>query len=288
MTAAFRPASIAEALRILGDPGRGAVAIAGGTDLLVPGAPALRRPPDAVVDLLGVAELQGIRVAGGCLDIGAACTFTRIRRDPEVRERLPALAAVAATIGGWQIQNRATIGGNIANASPAGDSLPVLLALGARLLLHGPSGVRAVDYEGFHTGYRRTALAAGEIIARVLVPLPGDGAVALFRKVGTREAQAISKIVVAFAARREGGVLRDVRVAAGSVAPVPVRLRAAEAALEGRPPSVEHATAAGDAARNEVNPIEDVRSTARWRRFALGNVVRRLALATAAPPGGKG
>jgi CO/xanthine dehydrogenase FAD-binding subunit len=236
-----------------------------------------------VLDLLRVPELAGIREltegddAGG-LEIGAATTFSEIRRSPLVAARYPALAAAAAVVGGWQIQNRATIGGNAVNASPAGDSLPVLLALDAGAVAVSAGGERRIPYREFHTGYRTTALRPGELLAALRLPPPPAGSRQVFRKVGTRAAQAISKVVVAALARIEDGRFATFRLAAGSVAPTPVRLGAVEAALIGRPADAETAALAGRLAAAAVEPIDDVRSTAEYRRFALKRVVRRIVL----------
>lgn len=277
MTVGHRPTSLDEAVRIMADPDAPAVAVAGCTDLLVVDHAHGRCHP-AVVDLLRLPELRGVREDDGVIDVGAACSFTELRGDPLICSHLPSLAAAAATIGGWQIQNRATIGGNIANASPAGDSLPVLLALDARLILHGPHGPRELPYDGFHSGYRTTALRPGELIVRIRIPRPAATARQAFKKVGTREAQAISKVVVAMKANSAGGVLSGVRVAAGSVAATPVRLLHTESALEGCLPDAAAADAAADAARSEIQPLDDVRSSARYRRWVLGNVIRRMVL----------
>lgn len=277
MSVGHRPTSLDEAVRIMADPDARAVAVAGCTDLLVVDH-ALGRRHASVVDLLRLPELRGVREDNDVIDVGAACSFTELRRHPLVRSHLPSLAAAAATIGGWQIQNRATIGGNIANASPAGDALPVLLALDARLLLHGPHGPREIPYDTFHSGYRTTVLQPGELIVRVRIPRPAPTVLQAFKKVGTREAQAISKVVVAMRADPTDGTLSDVRVAAGSVAATPVRLRRTETVLEGRPPNTSTADAAAVACRSEVQPLDDVRSTARYRSWVLGNVVRRMVL----------
>jgi len=270
------PASLAEALRALAsDPGM--VPIAGCTDLMV-ADPVRRLAMGAVLDLTRIPELQGIAEADGWIEIGAATTFRALGEAPLVEATYPALAAAARVVGGWQIQCRATIGGNVANASPAGDSLPVLLALGARLVLAGTAGEREIPYEEFHVGYRKTALRRGEIVARVRLPRPAAGTVQAFRKVGTREALSISKVVVAMAGRVEGGAIAALRLAAGSVAPVPVRLRAAEEAAIGRPPGAETAERAARAAAAAVEPIDDVRSTAEYRRWALERVVRRMVM----------
>lgn len=285
--AARRPASIGEALRWLADE-PDLLPVAGGTDLMVADRLA-RAARTRVLDVTGLPELAGVRAVDGGLEIGAGVTFDALRRHPEVRRRFPALAAAAAEIGGWQIQTRATLGGNAANASPAGDSLPVLLALEAVVVVAGAAGEREVPYEAFHVGYRRTALAPGELIVRFRLPDPPAGARQIFRKVGTRRAQAISKLVVAAVGRVGGGGRLDplrldhLRLAAGSVAPTPVRLRAAEAAGEGGAWGEALADAVGRAAAGEVAPIDDVRSTAAYRSGVLERVVRRLVLDLGGP-----
>lgn len=276
MTIALRPHSLDEALRHLKEDPE-LVPTAGCTDLMVRGPEALHRM-DRVIDLLSLPELRGIQEVDGGLEIGATTSFSEIRRSAAVLAAFPALAAAASLVGGWQIQNRATLGGNIANASPAGDSLPVLLALDAVIVAAGANGLREIPYAAFHIGYRKTALEPGEIVARVRLPYLPAGSVQAFRKVGTREAQAISKVVVALAGRVAGGRIAELRLAAGSVAATPVRLRSAEKAVRGLPLGVETAGLAGREAAREVTPIDDVRSTANYRRFALERVVRRLVL----------
>lgn len=269
---ALRPRSLDEAVRFLADD-PALVSTAGCTDLMVRGPEALHQM-NRVMDLLGIPETRGIREIDGGIEIGATTTFTEIGRSPVVRAAFPALAEAAGQVGGWQIQNRATLGGNIANASPAGDSLPVLLALDAVVIAAGAGGPREIPYASFHTGYRETALQPGEIVARVRLPLPPEGSVQAFRKVGTREAQAISKVVVALVARIADGRIAELRLAAGSVAPTPVLLKTSVQGLE----IVEAAERAGREAASGVQPIDDVRSTADYRRFALERVVRRMVL----------
>ena len=276
MTRALTPANLPEALILLGeDPSL--VPMAGCTDLMVADA-VERNDLPGVLDLSRVPELRGIRRVEGALEIGATTTFSEIGRSAEVRDLFPALARASRVIGGWQIQNRATLGGNIANASPAGDSLPVLLVLDATVVAVSTNGERHIPYTGFHVGYRRTALEPGELIDRVLLPLPAPDSVQAFRKVGTREAQAISKVVVAMLGRVEGEKIVDYRLAAGSVAPTPVRLTEVEEAIKGRSADEATASLAGRLARAAVKPIDDVRSTATYRAFALERVVRRLTL----------
>ncbi|MEO8501895.1 MAG: FAD binding domain-containing protein [Vicinamibacteria bacterium] len=262
----------------------GATRVAGATDLLVIDH-ASGREHASVLNVLGIGELQGIRMEAEQVNIGAACTFTQIRRSADVAKHARLLVDAAATIGAAQIQNRATLGGNIANASPAGDSLPALLALGAMIVIASPRGARTVPYNAFHTGYRQTVLGPDELIARVLIPLPSPR-VQVFRKVGTRAAQAISKVVVAFASDAPAHpILENVRLAMGSIAATPVRLHAVEALIESEPLSRELADRAAALVEKTIEPIDDIRSTADYRRHVAGRVVRRLLLDLLAPPG---
>ncbi len=273
---AYVPDRLEEALtRLAEDPAL--VPIAGCTDLMTTDRET-RVTLTRVLNLLEIGEIRGIEVAADHLRVGAATTFTEIRRSPEVLEHAPMLAAAAEQIGGWQIQNRATIGGNLANGSPAGDSPPVLLALDASLVLARKGETREIPYIDFHVGYRKTALRPGELIAWIKIPRGEERPWQRFRKVGTRRAQAIAKVVVALAARRRGGKLTHVRIGAGSVAERPLRLRATEEILTGQKLSRALAEKAGRAARGEVTPIDDVRSTAAYRSYVLERVVRRLVL----------
>ncbi|HEY2916607.1 MAG TPA: xanthine dehydrogenase family protein subunit M [Candidatus Limnocylindrales bacterium] len=250
--------------------------IAGGTDLMVAITGELREPPARLLDLSRLDALRGIALEQGALVIGARTTYTELRRSALVREHLPVLVEAAATIGAAQIQNRGTIGGNVANASPAGDTLPILLAADAIVLVGGQRGEREIAAADFFTGYRQTALAPDELILQVRVPLP-KGRQVRFRKVGTRRAQAISKVVLALAWRDVGDAgWADVRLALGSVAPTPVRAPATEAVLEGAHPTPEVADRAAEALANELAPIDDVRSTADYRRTVSARVLHRL------------
>jgi len=272
------PRSLAEAYALLADqPHR---PLAGGTDLMVQLTGELGPVPERVLDLWRLDELRGIRVVGESLELGALTTYTDLRRSLACHEHAQALVEAAATIGAVQIQNRGTIGGNVMNASPAGDTLPVLLALDAILVLGSGRGEREVAAANFWPAYRRTAARPDELLVRIRIPLAGDRR-QRFRKVGTRRAQAISKVVVAAAWRgdsvgRGGDPPSHVRIALGSVAPTPIRAEAVEAALEGRhwdPAVVDQAVTA---LRTSIAPIDDVRSTAAYRREAACRVVRRL------------
>ena len=250
--------------------------IAGGTDVMVAITGELGPIPERMLDLSRLEELRGISMERGALVLGARTTYSEIRRSTMCREHLPALVEAAATIGAAQIQNRGTIGGNIANASPAGDTLPVLLAADATILLGGQRGEREVAASDFFVDYRKTALAPDELILQVRIPVPA-GRTLRFRKVGTRRAQAISKVVMALAWHDLGTAgWRDVRVALGSVAATPIRARATEAVLEGARPTPEIADRAAETLANELQPIDDVRSTAEYRRVVSARIVHRL------------
>jgi len=248
--------------------------IAGGTDLMVALTGELGPPPASVVDLRAIDALRGIAIDGDALTLGALTTYTDIRRSALCREHVPALVEAAATIGAAQIQNRGTLGGNIANASPAGDTLPVLLAAEAVFVLGSERGEREVRADRFWMGYRATALAHDELVLRIRIPLAADREMR-FRKVGTRRAQSISKVVMAVAWRGNGTWL-NVRVALGSVAATPVRAASTEAALEGRSPTPETADKAAEVLAGELAPIDDVRSTAEYRRLVAARILHRV------------
>jgi CO/xanthine dehydrogenase FAD-binding subunit len=270
--ASVRPGTLPEALALLA--GGAWRPIAGGTDAMVERAAGI---PDArgYLDLGALDELRGIRLEDGALVLGAATTYDELRRSPLVGAHVPVLAEMARQVGAVQIQNRGTLGGNISTASPAGDSLPVLLALDAEIVVGSTRGERTIAAAVFFPAYRRTALAADELILRIRVPIRPDRTV-VFRKVGTRQAQSISVVVLAVAWRPEDGAWHDVRVALGSVAPTPIRARAAETALEGAPPSKEVAAVAAATLAAEIAPIDDVRSTAEYRREVAGRVLHRI------------
>lgn len=238
----------------------------------------LGEPPERLLDLWQLDELRGIALEGdgAWLRVGALTTYTKIRRSPLVREWVPALGEAAATIGAAQIQNRGTLGGNVVNASPAGDTLPVLLAADAVIVLGSASGKRSVPAADFWTGYRKTARREDELVIRILFPIRPPPRIIRFRKVGTRRAQAISKVVMALAYREDGGVWRDVRVALGSVAERPIRAARTEAVLEGAAPRETTADHAAATIVSEIEPIDDVRSTADYRRMVTGRILHRM------------
>jgi xanthine dehydrogenase small subunit len=268
------PRHLAEAYALLS--GSDLTPIAGGTDVMVRITGELGPTPGRMLDLSRLEELSGIEMRDGSLVLGARTTYTEIRRSAPCRDHLPVLAEAAATIGAAQIQNRGTLGGNVVNASPAGDMLPVLLACDAMLVLGSGRGEREVAARDFFVGYRRTALAADELLLRIRIPLP-PGRQVRFRKVGTRRAQAISKVVLAIAWRDAGPAgWSDVRVALGSVAPTPIRVGAVESILEGARPDPEVADRAAQALAASIEPIDDVRSTAEYRRVVAARILHRI------------
>jgi len=271
------PESLADAYAALAEstPDALITPIAGGTDIMVRITGEIGEPPARMLDLWRLDELRGISAAGDAVVIGALTTYTEIRSSALCREHLPTLVEASATIGAAQIQNRGTLGGNIANASPAGDSLPVLLGLDAAIVVGGKRGERTIPASEFWVAYRQTALAPDELILRIHIPV-SDGREARFRKVGTRRAQAISKVVMCVSWRERAGTWGDPRVALGSVADRPIRAPATEAALDGKPPTPETADAAAEALAAEIVPIDDVRSTADYRRAVAARVLHRI------------
>jgi xanthine dehydrogenase small subunit len=247
--------------------------LAGGTDAMVD-APH-HAPPTGILDLWRFAPLCGIAVDGERVTIGAAVTWLEVARHDVVATRLAPLAQAAREIGALQIQARGTLGGNVGTSSPVGDSLPALLALDAELELASARGRRVVPYRAFCTGYRKTALAGDELIVAAHVPLPPAGTRLAWRKVGTRRAQSISKVMGAAAVVVDDGIVVDVRVALGAVADRPIRIAAVEDAVRGLP-----IARAGDAARAAlraaIKPIDDVRSTATYRLAVAENLVARF------------
>jgi CO/xanthine dehydrogenase FAD-binding subunit len=255
----LEPRSLREALRLLRDEGP-LLPIAGCTDVYVSlnfGTLAATR----FLNLWRLDDLRGISQNGSLLRIGALTTYTELIRSPLVRRRLPMLVAASREIGGVQIQHRGTLGGNIANGSPAGDTLPVLAAADAVVVLQRLQGMRRVPFNEFYTGYRKTVMAPDELIVAIeMAPVVGRQ---WYRKVGTRAAQAISKIVMA-------GVRADrPRLAVGSVAPTVIRLPKTEAALAAGV-SIEEAQRV---LAGEIQPIDDLRSTAAYRRRVAGNLL---------------
>jgi len=281
MSQYLRPGSLEEALRARREHADYTV-LAGGTDLLV--SAAHKPEPPGIIDLFGLPALVGAAAEpDGTIAIGAATTYAQLLRSELVKLELPALWAASREVGALQIQARGTLGGNLATSSPVGDTLPVLLALDAVVELAAESGVRRIPYGEFVTGYRVTAMRPDELIMAVRFPPRPPGARQYWRKMGTRRAQSISKVMLAACAQIGGGAIRHIRLGLGAVADRPVRARAAEAAVLGQAPGSEAAARARAALAGEIRPIDDVRSTAAYRLAAAQNVVARFIESLAGP-----
>jgi CO/xanthine dehydrogenase FAD-binding subunit len=277
-TEVLRPATLDAALAALHDSlsSERLVPLAGGTDLFVY-LNAGEHSGTRFLDLSLLDDLRGIREGEDGLRIGSMTTFSEIREHPLVRRHFPMLAAAAAEVGAVQIQNRATLGGNIANASPAGDSLPVLLAHDAMVRARSVRGTQLVRFENLYREYRDLITEPDELIADVILLYPPRRTATMFRKVGTRRAQSISKVVFAGALHLDAGGAPDhVRLALGSVAPTPVRAYETEQVLLGRQPSAAAAEAALDALGHDITPIDDIRSDREYRLAISGNVLAQF------------
>jgi len=244
---------------------------AGGTDLMVL-LEAGKLPHKKFLNIWNLQELRGIEASAEHVTLGALTTYAEVQRHEILAREFPLLCRAAAETGSVATQNRGTLGGNIANASPAADSPPALIVYDAEIEIVSAGGARWVPYDSFHSGYKKMNLRPEELIRRIRVARSAAGWKQYFRKVGTRRAQAISKICFAAAARVEAGRIADVRIALGSVAPTVLRAVRAEQILRGQQPGVAALQAAQNALGAEIAPIDDMRSTARYRR----NVARNL------------
>ena len=266
------PGTLSSVLSLLAEEPGVWLPIAGGTDVMVQYA-AGQLSSRKLVSIWNLPELRGIEGSDDELRIGAASSYTDLRENAIVEKEFPLLATAAAWTGGIANQNRGTLGGNIVNASPAADSLPALLVYESELILISSRGERRVRYSDFHTGYKQTVLAPDELVQTICLPRRFSGQVAYSRKVGARNAQAISKVSVAALGHVSNGAVDAVRIAAGSVAPVPLRLPGTEALLRGRTIDSTLLRSARAAAIAEIRPISDIRSTAAYRAAVLGNLI---------------
>ncbi len=246
--------------------------IAGGTDVMVQYA-AGKLAARKLVSIWNLLELRSIEVTPDEIRIGAGCTYTDLRGYEIIAREFPILHSAACWTGGIANQNRGTIGGNIVNASPAADSLPALLVYDAELILVSVRGERRVPYINFHTGYKKTLLASDELVQSVCMPRRFSRYFVCARKVGARNAQAISKVCIAALGLLANGVVGDVRIAVGSVAPVPLRLMETEQTVRGKVIDPDLLLLARKAVAAEIRPIDDIRSTARYRAAVAGNLV---------------
>jgi CO/xanthine dehydrogenase FAD-binding subunit len=273
MTTSFlAPTQLEQALQLLAEREPPEI-LAGGTDLWPKWTSGQPRP-GRVLSLHRLVELRAVEDRDGQLRIGAACVHAALVRSVAVQRACPALAAAAATIGAAQIQNQATIGGNLANASPAADLPPPLLAAGAEVELCSTAGTRRVPLDHFFLGYRKIDRRPDELLTAVVVPSLPAGSRERFRKIGTRRAQAISKVVGACRlAVGDDGVITAAGIALGSVAATSIRLPELERWLVGRACDARTAASAEEQARQAVRPIDDLRSSAEYRTHVVGRLV---------------
>lgn len=266
------PKSLGDALELMArEPGVWH-AFAGGTDLMVLLEFGVLQHKK-FLSIWKLDELKGIEVTPEHVHLGALVTYTEIQRHETIKREFPLLVAAARETGGHAIQNRGTLGGNICNASPAADTPPALLVYDAELELVSARGARWVDYRNFHTGYKQIEMRSEELLRRVRLPRATAGLNTYYRKVGTRKAQAISKVCFAAGARLSDGRIGDARIAFGSVAPTVVRCTRTEDLL--RESTLDEATISRACAslRQEVVPIDDVRSTAHYRLRVATNLL---------------
>ena len=266
------PTSLADALVLLkSEPGVWKP-FAGGTDLMVL-LEAGKLPHRNYINIWGLDELRGIETTDTHITLGALTTYTEIQANPILRSEFPMLCQAASETGGLAIQNRGTLGGNIINASPAADSPPALLAYDAEIELMSTRGSRWLPYQGFHTGYKQMHIAPDELLSRIRLPRNTAGLTHYYRKVGTRKAQAISKVCFASVGRTNNDQIAETRIAVGSVAPIIVRCVETENGLKGRKPDPETIRLACASLEREISPIDDIRSTANYRLQVAKNLL---------------
>ena len=270
------PGNLQAAVSLLADePGKW-LPIAGGTDVMVQYA-AGKLPARKLISIWNLPELRAIEISPEEIRIGAGCSYTELREHNVIAQEFPLLASAARWTGGIANQNRGTLGGNIVNASPAADSLPALMVYEAELILVSRRGERRVPYVDFHTDYKKMKLAPDELIRAICLGREFSDYLHYARKVGARDAQAISKVCVAALGRLRGGVtgsvIDDVRIALGSVAPVPLRLTEVERIAKGKPVEPELVQWTRKMTSAAIQPIDDIRSTARYRSAVAGNLV---------------
>jgi CO/xanthine dehydrogenase FAD-binding subunit len=266
------PRSLADALALIGNEPGIWKPFAGGTDLMVL-LEAGRLPHRNYVNIWPLGELRGIKVTETHVTLGALTTYTDVQAHEVLRSEFPMLCQAASETGGLAIQNRGTLGGNIVNASPAADSPPALLAYDAEIELVSNRGARWLPYDGFHTGYKQMTMLPDELLSRIRLPRHTGSLKHYYHKVGTRKAQAISKVCLAATGRVENAVMADVRIALGSVAPIVLRCKQTEDAIRGKALTDDTVNHARETLMREITPIDDVRSTASYRLRVAANLL---------------
>ena len=266
------PGSLEAALSLLADEPGVWKPFAGGTDLMVL-LEAGKLTHRNYINIWRLDELRGINANNDHVTLGALTTYTDVQANPILQSEFPMLCQAASETGGLAIQNRGTLGGNIVNASPAADSPPALLAYDAEVELVSTQGSRWLPYQGFHTGYKQMLIRPDELLTRIRLPRNTTGATHYYRKVGTRKAQAISKVCFAAVGRTSNGRIEDARVVVGSVAPIVVRCLQTESALRDQKPDPVTMQSAQASLLREISPIDDIRSTANYRLHVTLNLL---------------
>ena len=269
-----QPRTLDEAVGLLASESTRGRLLAGGTDLMVQWASGTAPVPGRAISLAAIDALKHIHDTGPALEIGALVTHAQLRASDAVHRHLPALAEAASLVGGVQIQNRGTIGGNIANASPAGDLAPALLITDGSVVTVSRAGERVIPLSAFFRGYRTIDLRPDEALARFVLPKKPPEAREGFRKLGPRAMQAISKVMGAYRAEARDGTLHSVALAFGSVAATALRLTEVERWLVGKKLTPDVIAEAERRASAMVKPIDDIRSTAEYRQWVTGRLVR--------------
>ena len=266
------PASLADALTLLKNEPGVWKPFAGGTDLMVL-LEAGKLGHRNYINIWGLHELRGIEATDTHITLGALTTYTEVQANPILRREFPMLCQAASETGGLAIQNRGTLGGNIVNASPAADSPPALLVYDAEIELVSTRGSRWLPYQGFHTGYKEMHIEPDELVARIRMPRNTADITHYYRKVGTRKAQAISKVCFAAVGKTDDGQIADTRIAVGSVAPIVLRCVQTENTLRGQKLDDATIQTACDTLVREISPIDDIRSTAKYRLQVAKNLL---------------
>lgn len=272
------PQSLAEVLELLGQKDKSTVLIAGGTDLMPQWKSGHLAYPGRVISLLALGDLKEITEKDDLIEIGAAVTHSELMSSPLIKKHLPLLAQAAGTVGAVQIQMRGTIGGSIANASPAGDLGPSILVYDGLVNLVSKDGKREVAFSDFFKGYKEIDLKDSELIKSFTLSKAKAGEVAVFRKLGLRKAQAISKVMCAIRYLKDGDHVSSFAIGFGSVGPIPLRLAKFEEWINGRDLSTLSAAEIEEKIAEEISPIDDIRSTGEYRSWVSGRIVSDILL----------
>ncbi|MCD6484168.1 MAG: xanthine dehydrogenase family protein subunit M [Candidatus Odinarchaeota archaeon] len=273
------PKSLDELLLFLDEHKGETTIVAGGTDLYLLVKREVIRPR-YLIDITGIHELHYIKEDAEYVRIGASMTLTEIEKNEIVNRYFPVLVDAVKTMAARQIRNVATLAGNLANASPAADSAPPLIVLGAKVILQSKNNEREVPVEDLFVFVKKTIIESNEIIKEIKIPKPPEAFAASFEKLGKRNALVLAIVSAAASVVREGDVIKDVRIALGSVAPTPLRVKKAEDVLKGKTPTTELIEKAAEVVMNEVKPISDVRASAEYRKDMARVLSRRVLLNT--------